>query len=136
VSPRMRSYRSTGQTLPGALLASAAVHLPVYAVLGVLAGGMPEGRARLPAAGVPFEVAEIEEQERAEDRVRPGEPEAPAVVRTPDRAEKPRKPRRAEKLPGQPAPPQEEAEPGTEAALPAGENAAACASAVSLDSTV
>lgn len=132
----MRSYRSTGQTLLGALLVSAAVHLPVYAVLGVLAGGMPEGRARPSAAGVPFEVAEIEEEGRPEDRARPGEPEAPADPRPPDRAEKLRKPQRAEKLAERPAPPQERKEPGTEAALPVGENAVACANAVSLDSTV
>ncbi len=59
------------------MLASVGVHVPVYAVLGVLSPAMPEEHARRQARGVPFEVAELGREQAREQAAEPVEPEPP-----------------------------------------------------------
>jgi hypothetical protein len=81
----MHSLRPAGLVFLGALLASAGVHLPVYAILGALAGTAQESRAGLPPRGVPFELADVAREDRPEYRAHPSEPERTESPEPPDR---------------------------------------------------
>ena len=83
----MRVFRPAEMAFWGALLVSGGVHLPVYAVLGVLSPVLPGQRTR-PSVRIPFEVTELGREESKEQRAEPVEPAAaepapPPAVRRP-----------------------------------------------------
>ena len=71
----MRVLPPAAMVFGGALLVSVAVHVPVYAVLGILSSTVPEDRARRRARGILFEIADLGPEQLQEKREEPAEPE-------------------------------------------------------------